>query len=176
MGRKKSIHPDVVGEVHGTRRIIADAEPDGHGNRRVRWLCESCGDIGETCYINVRRSRGCHTCRTKSGEREGLRGPQNGRHAGRAEIHALLAEARERCPSVWLSDTRESADAVAELAALLGPLALAEIGTFLGVSRERARQLDADALARLAPRLRLVGITEPPQGRPADPWTYPEAM
>lgn len=41
-----------------------------------------------------------------------------------------------------------------------GGATLEEIGEFLGVTRERVRQMEADALRSLAMRLRLAGVTE----------------
>ena len=57
-----------------------------------------------------------------------------------------------------LTDAEREAAAVEELRALRGPLTLAECGARLGLSRERVRQIERDALEKL----RRLAIERPP--------------
>ena len=161
---------DVVGLRFGSRRVLAEVEPVNRSNRRVRWICD-CGRVGVTDYANVKRTSACYQC--SKPQRRGSTNSDAHFHHARPELVALLTEARERCPSVWLGETPESREAIRVLTSLLGPLTRDEIAALLGVTAEHVRQIEADGMRHMRKRLRLAGVTgadfaEPPA------WTEPE--
>lgn len=162
-------YADPTGQRHGSRVVTGDTGDTDGKNRIVRWLCD-CGRDGVGTVQQLTRSRGCAGCRR--GRPPKVTGAPM--HAERPEIAALLYEARQLAPEVWLGDSEESREAVRELAALLGPLSLSEIGVLLGRTRERARQIEEAAMRHLAARLRLVGIGEAGHQDGGAGWTYPE--
>lgn len=77
---------------------------------------------------------------------------------------------RIRAPEVWLGDSAASMRAVAELAELVGPLGLREIGELLGVTRERIRQIQVRALGRALCACRRRGVEAPAGNGPVSAW------
>lgn len=159
------------GRRYGTRVVTGTVDDGPPSSRVVTWRCD-CGAEGTGVERSLARTRGCPACRTRRKPRD-VDGIHGGSIGARPEITEELRAMRGRAPEVWLSDDPASREAVRELAALLPPLSLAEIGVLLGVSRERARQLEMAALRRLEARLRMVGIREAGEQDGAG-WTYPE--
>ena len=183
-GRKPTI-PCQIGQVFGTRTVIAEQRV--HGQLLVTLEC-ACGNVKEVQYNNARHTKWCFEC--------GMRKRKPNRKTGLNTLYSeLLHEAVDRCPEVWLGEERACIEAAGELGELLGRgsaaharsgaqrptreqgwhpdgMTLEQIGVVLGLTRERVRQIQVIALAKLRKGLRKRGYDSLPVTTAQSMWSH----
>lgn len=138
----RALCEEMVGKRYGTRIVVAYAgcARTRHGKERtihqVLVRCD-CGDERVLAANFMKQTRACHLCSLQQ-------------RAGANAIEALLSEAGRRAPAVWRGNEPACVEAVCDLIDVIGrPLTYSEIGALLGVTRQRAQQIEAQATQRI---------------------------
>ena len=158
--RRGAYARDLSGERIGYLEVDSDLG-NVRGVRTLRGRCCHCGERRTIALWNALRSTACQGCPERPGRKTR---PTLARRVGRLrraanpELARELVVAGDRAPQIWADDAPESVAAVAELVGLVGPLSLDEVGALLGVSRERARQIEANAIRRARIACRRLGL------------------
>jgi len=158
--RRGAYARDLSGELVGYLEVDSDLG-NVRGVRTLRGRCRWCGERRMIALWNALRSAACQGCPERPGRKTR---PTLARRVGRLrraanpELARELVIAGDRAPQIWADDAPESVAAVAELVDLVGPLSLDEVGALLGVSRERARQIEASAIRRARIACRRLGL------------------
>ena len=138
------------GTVIGGRTVLAAWVQDYRACVRV--AC-SCGTVSERRLDEARRAPRCLACAARLREAR-----REVRAVAISELDAQLSEIGRECPGVWRVSCscgagercrvcRAQVQAVGELVTVLGrPLTLSEAGALLGVTRQRAQQIEATGL------------------------------
>lgn len=156
----------------GQRVIVAcvGSHKAPSGTRVLHWRVKcDCGRVEVVSASGVSGiARACKRC----GARDLVGKPADWQER-RRELQSVLSQASMRCPEVWRGDSRESVEACVELAMAIGDEAqtLEAIACVMGLSRERVRQIEAQALrkVRLAGGPALRELWEHVEAR--DDWT-----
>ena len=128
-----------IGQRFGERTVIAFAGIDRRYGQQAAYLVRcDCGNESILRYNQLARSKICLACQRN-----------RARRIGRSEVTEALEEAAQAWPQLWRGDSPESIEACAELAASVGGLMLREIGALLGVSKQRAEQIESVAIEKL---------------------------
>lgn len=150
---------ELVGKQVGLRKVLAYAGLNDDNRHLLKVQC-GCGRVDILIAGSVHRTRGCKACMSGRNNQTGpKREPAQSASNSRA---ALLMQSARECPEVWRLECTDCGpgvrcarcetqlEAAGELGALAGGMSLGDIAVMLGLSRERIRQIEAAAMAKLA--------------------------
>lgn len=176
----------LLGQRVGSRVVAEIVEVGRDSGEWIAAAIVEC-DCGRRDRLRVRGLRdlaagGCPSCAAAGMRVHVTSAALDERVVGDVETLRMLHDAGERAPEVWREqcacregdrcETCEAQiEACAELVAAIGrPLSLVEVGALFGVTRERARQLEARGLAWLRRVWREGEALAADVGRPAGSW------
>ena len=86
--KKKIVVP--VGTKYGRLTVIEEVEPDKHGSRRFKCVCE-CGSVKTYKLCNLRNDRYVHSCGCARGLRDGVKS------GSRERLYKTYINMKQRC-------------------------------------------------------------------------------
>lgn len=143
----------ALGTRVGQRVVIGACRVPRAGQSYRRYLVRcDCGRERRLWHHDLVKSEQCGVCSARDARLRVSpeRLAEMADECERSEVAAEILEAAQAWPQLWRSDDALSLDACAELAVSLDGMTLREIGIVLGMSAERVRQIEAEALCKLA--------------------------